>query len=541
MVPQILARGLIILSLAAIFGTATPIPTGPRDGSGNATTQYSPPQKLTWGPCPARFASTPNVTCATYPVPLDWDRPDGTETITLGMLRLTARGDPSRRIGNLFVNPGGPGVQATDAVARLAAAAGRLGPGSTAELLERFDVVGLDPRGVGLSTPVRCDAGLFNERASLFPRTRGEFDDLLVHNAALGASCRALSGRLVDFVDTISAARDHEAVRLALGGGKGGGGDEKASFLGLSYGTQLFSQYAEMYPEGVRAMVLDGALQHSQSESSDLLIESAAYETTLQKFFEWCDSTNGSADCALLRDHGDDGAGARQAFLDVLAKARDAPIPAPGCDDGPATGCRSNVTEEEARFNAQGLLLETAGWPALGRALREARDDANATLLSQAQPIAVGDEDGYEDSYLFGGAAVQCQDWTHATASTWAGIAELQILGAASAPLTRGASQSYRVQASCAGWPSPQRNRERPLSPYAGGGADVLLVNSVYDPSTSYAWALGLRAELGERAMLLTRDGAGHTSWSLGGEATDAVNRYLVNLTLPEPGTVVDS
>ncbi|RYP71973.1 hypothetical protein DL770_008035 [Monosporascus sp. CRB-9-2] len=529
MVPQILARGLVILPLAAIFGAATPIPAGPRDGSGDATTQYNPPQKLTWGPCPARFASAPNVTCATYPVPLDWDHANSTETITLGMLRLPARGDPSRRIGNLFINPGGPGVQATDVVAQLATGAVRLGPGSTAELLEHFDVIGLDPRGVGLSTPVRCDAGLFNERVSLFPRTRREFDDLLAHNAALGESCRALSGRLVDFVDTASAARDHEAVRLALG-------DEKASFLGLSYGTQLFSQYAELFPEGVRAMALDGAVQHSQAESSNLLIESAAYEMTLQKFFEWCDSANSSFDCALSRDDGGDG-GARQVFLDVLAKARDAPIPAPGCDDGRATGCRSSVTEEEARFNVQGLVLETASWPALGRALLEARDDANATLLSRAQPIAAGDD--YEDSYLFGGTAVQCQDWTRATASTWAGRTELQILGAAFAPLTRGASQSYRVQASCAGWPSPQRNPERPLS-YAGG-ADVLLVNSVYDPSTSYVWAVGLRAELGERALLLTHDGAGHTSWFLGGEAADAINRYLVNLTLPEPGTVVDS
>ncbi|RYP43741.1 hypothetical protein DL768_009733 [Monosporascus sp. mg162] len=536
MIPQIVARGLIILPLAAIFGAATPIPAGPWDGSGNGTTQYYQTQKLTWGPCPARFASAPNVTCATYPVPLDWDHANSTETITLGMLRLPASGDPSRRIGSLFINPGGPGVQATDVVARLATAAGRLGAGSTAELLERFDVIGLDPRGVGLSTPVRCDAGLFNERASLFPRTRRAFGDLLARNAALGESCRALSGRLVDFVDTASAARDHEAVRLALGGGEDGGGGEKASFLGLSYGTQLFSQYAELFPEGVRAMVLDGAVQHSQSEPSNLLIESAAYETTLQKFFEWCDSANSSFDCAVPRDDGG-GGGARQVFLDVLAKARDAPIPAPGCDDGRATGCRSSVTEEEARFNAQGLLLEMASWPALGRALLEARDDANATLLSRAQPIAVGDD--YEDSYLFGGTAVQCQDWTHATASTWAGTTELQILGAAFAPLTRGASQSYRIQASCAGWPSPQRNPERPLS-YAGG-AGVLLVNSVYDPSTSYVWAVGLRGELGERAVLLTRDGAGHTSWFLGGEATDAINTYLVNLTLPEPWTVVDS
>lgn len=489
------------------------------------TQKYSVDAELTWGPCPDRFPTAPNVECANYTVPLDWDHPDGdgdgngTETVTLGILRVAATGDPSRRIGNLFINPGGPGGQATAAAVRIAAVA-------APEILERFDIIAVDPRGVGLSTPVLCDVATFNRRVSFFPRTEAEYEDLVAYNAAVGASCRARSGRLLDFVDTISAARDHEAVRLALGG------DEKASFIGLSYGTQLFSQYAELFPDGIRAMVLDGILQHSQAESSNLLIESATYEATLRQFFAWC---AGADECALR------GGDAQQAFLDVLARAAaDGAIPAPECDDGPATGCRSSVTEEDVRFNVQGFLISPSNWPALGQALADARDDANATLISQAQPIAVGD--AYEDSYLFGGAAVQCQDWSHggARGASLAWVREKETLGAALSPLTRGACQSYRIQTSCIGWPAPLRNPERPVR-YAGD-ATILMVNSVYDPSTGYAWALGLHAELGpDSAVLLTRNGSGHTSWTRGGETAAAEDAYLLNLTLPDAGTVLDS
>ena len=504
---------LASLLSVALFqgGAASPLPS--QASASNYPTRPNPSQ-LTWGPCPDPFESTPDVTCANYSVPIDWENPDENDTIVLGMIRIEAR-DKSRRIGNLFVNPGGPGGQATSLVSAIAQDSSSISD----EILDHFDIIGLDPRGVGLSTPVQCDVAAYNKRVSFFPSTEDEYDELVAYNRAFGQSCRERTGRLLDFVDTISAARDHEAVRLALGG-------EKVSFVGLSYGTQLFSQYAELYPDGFRAMVLDGILEHSQSEASNLLIESNAYEATLKQFFAWC---RGNDECAIA------GQDAQTAYLAVLAKARQAPIPAPGCDDSPKTGCRSSVTEEEARFNVQGLVIRTAGWPRLAQALTDARG-GNATLLSSAQPIAVGD--AYEDSYLFGGAAIQCQDWSHG-ADSLAAVQEKQILGATFSPLTRGACQSYRIQTSCIGWPAPLSNPERALS--YDGDAKILMVNSIYDPSTSFVWAAGLKAELGENAVLLTRNGTGHTSWRLGGATTDAENAYLLNLTLPEPGTILDS
>ncbi|KAI0011855.1 Alpha/Beta hydrolase protein [Xylariaceae sp. FL0662B] len=466
---------------------------------------------IAWGPCADPFPS--NVTCATYTAPLDWEDPGSDETVELGMVRIEAR-DQAKRIGNLFINPGGPGGQASELVGQLAQRPQALDP----EVLDRFDIIGLDPRGVGLSTPVQCDPETYNRRVSFFPETQAQFDDLVRYNEAVAASCREKTGRLLDFVDTISAVRDHETVRQALGG-------EPVTFVGLSYGTQLFSQYAERYPDGVRALLLDGNLQHSQDETSNLLTESSTYETTLKRFFAWCAADDA---CPLS------GQDVEGKYRSVLAKAAETPIPAPGCVND--TSCRSDVNEEELRFDLQGFLISTSAWPSLGQALIEA-GDGDATLISQQQPLAVGD--AYEDSYLFAGTAIACQDWAHASKSL-ADVRQKGTLGATFSPLTRGACQSYKIQTSCIGWPAPLSNPPKPVT-YTGD-ITALMVNAIYDPSTSYTWAVGLHGEI-ENSVLLTRNGSGHTTYlnGLDSETVTAMNAYLLNLTLPEPGTVFET
>ncbi|KAI0122561.1 alpha/beta hydrolase fold-domain-containing protein [Daldinia grandis] len=446
---------------------------------------------ISWGACPDSFP--PNITCATYTVPLDWEDPQGNETIELGLVRIEAR-DKSNRIGNLFINPGGPGGQATSLVATLSTLPGVVDP----QILDRFDVIGLDPRGVGLSTPVQCDTAAYNKRITWFPKTQDEYDALVAYNKGLGESCRAKTGRLIDFVDTVSAVRDHEAVRKALGG-------EKANFLGLSYGTQLFSQYAELFPDGIRALVLDGNLQHSQSEASNLLIEGSTYEATLKNFFSWC--ADASEDVCPLS-----GQDVRAKFESIIAKATKSPIPAPGCDD---KACRSNVTGEDIRFSIQPYLISPAMWPSLGQAIADADADNNATLISQQQPL------------------------THASTSL-SDVRAKATLGTTFNPITGGACQSYKIQTSCIGWPAALTNPPKPVS--YKGDVKILMLQSTFDPSTSYAWGLGLHAEIGsDRSVLLTRNGTGHTSYLSFGATAAAANAYLLNLTLPEPGTVLQS
>lgn len=467
---------------------------------------YNNSSPISWGACSEEMGFPSNFTCGTYRVPLDWDHPNSNETIELGMVRVEAR-DQSNKIGPLFLNPGGPGASAASVIYPFTFA-------TTEDILDRFDLIALDPRGVGLSSPIQCDADLWNERVTYFAQTQDEFDQLVEHNRAVSASCREKSGRLMDFVDTVSAAKDFEAVRLALGG-------DKATFLGLSYGSMLFSQYAELFPDSFRAMVLDGITLHSQDESSNLLTESSTYEATLRVFFDWCTS---DSTCLPGQD-------VEQLFLDVLAQAEETPIPAPDCDDA-ATGCRSTVTVEDILFNTQTLLILQSTWAELGQALSDA-SNGNATILSAQNVLAVGDVQA--DSIQYSGTAIACQDWTH-SATTLAEVQQKQLLGAAISPFTRGAAQTYKIQTACIGWDAQLTNPEH-RNTY-DGNTTLLLVNSVFDPSDGYTWALGMHQEI-DNSVLFTRNGSGHTSYTLLGETWEAENAYMLDLTIPEPGTVV--
>jgi pimeloyl-ACP methyl ester carboxylesterase len=222
-----------------------------------------------WHGCRAELP--PTLQCGELSVPLDYRHPRGAQ-ITLGFNRLPAK-DPAHRIGSLILNPGGPGGAGSEVVVVEAAGARLWDPG----LNERFDLIGMDPRGIGLSTRVQCDPAVVNQPVLLFPRTRAEFRLLADHARAVGESCLELTGPLLGLVDTVSVARDMEALRRALGEGK-------LNFLGLSYGAELGAQYAELYPKRIRVMALDGALEHSLSGATLFADAATGYEDTLQRF-----------------------------------------------------------------------------------------------------------------------------------------------------------------------------------------------------------------------------------------------------------------
>ncbi|KAL8282804.1 hypothetical protein RB597_010173 [Gaeumannomyces tritici] len=490
--------------VSTVLGAAVPSPNIKSARYADAAFQNTA-SSLVWDRCPSRLNQT--LLCSNISVPLDWNDPGG-EKITLGFAKLPAR-DPSRRIGNLFISPGGPGNQASGSLSSTARRPGRLHP----ELLDRFDLIGLDPRGVGLSTPVRCDKDVYNKRVKYFVETQAEYDEMVAGNRALWESCLARTGRLLHFLDTVSAARDHEAVRLALGGG------EKASFIGFSYGSQLYAQYAELYPDGFRAMLLDGALQHSQGEAANVLIEATAFEATLRQFFAWCaaDKT-----CPL---HGQD---VEAAFHAAVARARDGgPVPAPGCD---GVGCSTDVSEEELYLSIQGGLGHTSDWAAMAQGLMDTAK-GDASIFS----VVPRTGDVYSDSDAYAYRAVICQDWT--TSRTLTDLRHKQRLGDAVTPLVRGHTQMYTLQAFCVGWGAAVTNPPRPFK--YEGTTPILLTNAMYDPITGYAWAVGMAEELGGSATLLTRNGSGHTSLYLrDGDTPAAQTAYLVNLTMPAPGTI---
>ncbi|KAH7385339.1 TAP-like protein-domain-containing protein [Phaeosphaeria sp. MPI-PUGE-AT-0046c] len=494
-----------LLALAAVSSNGAPLPAAPSIG-----------QTISWTKCTDIFINNPRVECGNLTVPVDWAAPEG-DTILLKMVRLPRTANSTmQHLGPLLVNPGGPGNSAIDMLRRIVQ---DFYPDISSKIFDSFDIIGVDPRGVGQSAAIDCDAAVWNERVTLFPRTREEYDKLVDKNKRLYQSCLARTGNLINHIDTLSTVKDLEAVRIALGEAV------KLSWLGLSYGSQIGSQYAQLYPDNIRAMVLDGVLQHSGSDATRVLIEGTAYETALKEFFGWASKDEKSA----LK-----GQDVEKVWSSVLEAASKAPIPALRCGGSNATGglgrCYKDVTLSEFVLNAQGGLINNA--PYFRRSFAQ-------SILSASQ----GDASGFSAALqppseialnrdVFPGLAIACQDWKPVDES-WEALQAKMMIGEAYTPLVKGASQTYSLQAACLGWGAPLANPPAPLK--IDTKSPILLVNSIYDPSTSYVWAASMQEDI-ENSVLLTRNGPGHTTYGKGGKTMEAMEAFLLTAKLPEPG-----
>jgi pimeloyl-ACP methyl ester carboxylesterase len=465
--------------------------------------------RIAWHGC-GRDAP-PNVQCGKLAVPLDYDHPRGPR-IRLGFNRLRAA-DRAHRVGSLIVNPGGPGGAGSEIVAAEAAGIGVLQP----RLHERFDLIGMDPRGVGLSTPVRCDPAVFNRPVSLFPSTAAEFRRLSDYARDLGRSCLQRTGPLLAHVDTLSVVRDMEALRRALR-------DGRLNFLGLSYGAEIGTEYAELYPRRIRAMALDGILDHSIHTQTVFADDTAAYEDTFNRFAAWCEATPA---CAL---HGVDVA---TFFDNLVARANAQPIPVPACATEP---CRSPVTGDDIRLGLYDLLLFKQPIPAIGRpGWPGAAQALAAAQAGDAGAFAHGRATSFDDA-VFPGLATNCIDYPRFVGG-YDDFVSLGLLAGALAPHTRGAGEAWTGVMGCLRWPVPVANP--PHRAHISGAPPILLVSATHDPSTPYRWAQDVLMQI-HRAVLLTREGDGHTSSLLRPSRTnDAIADYLITRRPPPPNTVL--
>lgn len=213
---------------------ATSKPTGEKVA---ADLQKFYSQTLSWKSCDSTFQ------CATATAPMNWKDP-AQATIKLALIRHRATGT---KIGSLLVNPGGPGASGVDFIRD------SLSYAVDSTLEKNYDVVGFDPRGVGHSSAVSCGGAkvLDQFNYSIVPGTPGSdswIAALEKENADFGADCAKNTGALLQYVDTISAARDLDLLRAVLG-------DKKLNYLGYSYGTFLGATYAELYPKKTGTML----------------------------------------------------------------------------------------------------------------------------------------------------------------------------------------------------------------------------------------------------------------------------------------------
>lgn len=462
--------------LTALLATLLLTATGLAAVPGTATAA-APRGSVVWEPCVEEGADLPDrLVCATLTVPVDWARPRGA-TFELALAKLPAA-DPARRIGPLFVNPGGPGGSGVNMV---------YGAEETfsAELTDRFDIVSFDPRGQARSRPVLCDLDhVVAQDALLFPRGSAEYRRLRAANRTLAEGCRDLTGPLVGEVDTASVVRDMDAVRAAIG-------EPRISYYGVSYGTMIGQQYAELFPKRLRALVLDSNMDHSQDIWSYQKWEAVAMEESFLQFAAWCDRTPA---CAL---HGED----VPAYYDELyAKAEAGAL---------------EVTTTDLTWWIFGSMYDPVAWFQLAADLR----DAGA---GRGEPVELG----YRP--------VMCLDF-HFDVGSYGRVAGIEKALRKYAPHTRLNPLAWTDLTGCQNWPGrvtnpPHRLQASPALP------PILITNSRYDVATPYQWGRDLARQL-PSATFLTYDGVGHGDYWLSPCARAAIDTYLLTRVTPPRGT----
>ncbi|WP_205718469.1 alpha/beta hydrolase [Actinomadura sp. WMMA1423] len=492
-------------------------------------------------PKPAWYKCYGYAECATVRLPLDYDDPKGATT-EIAVLRVRAR-NAEKRIGSLFLNPGGPGGQGT-AIAYQA-------PDFLGEdVLDRFDIVGFDPRGIGFSSNVACFRSTRDQTLAMagmdvaFPLGAKQEAAYVKSAKALGKGCSTTGKKLAGAMSSAEAARDMDVLRRAVG-------DEKLSYLGFSYGTAIGQYYANMFPDRVRAVAVDGVIdpvswvgtRKTAGRILDDRLRSAdgAYKA-LREILVRCGKA-GKKKCEFAA-YGDP-----VKNFEVLAKRLKA---------GPVDVDGDKVTYADFIGAALGMLYDPSGyeiidamatdlWKATSPAstaaqAAEARRALAARIAQRraevrrqkeaAQKVSAKDFP-YDNSFdAFSG--VTCTDGLHPKkAGAW------PALTAASdrrAPYFGRAWGWGSVQ--CAGDAWTVRDEDAYTGPFnRRTSAPVLFVGNYYDPATNYKEAVSSSKML-PNSRLLSSDSWGHTAYGTSDCVTKAVEGYLVRVALPPAGKV---
>lgn len=469
-------------------------------------------QQLAWGPC-VDFARTepdrqtfaaPRFDCTYLEVPLDYGDPEG-GSARIAMMRQKALG-PAPRIGSLFVDPGGPGASG---VSFLPAFAGAVGAGDVAR---RFDLIGFDPRGVGVSEPaIDCstDAEIDAERADLDLDTspEGVAQTEAEHRDFVQRCVERVGTEVLANVGTRDVARDlrlaHEVV-----------GDEKLSYVGYSYGTAIGAEFAEQFPGDVRALVLDGAVDPALGPVDSRITQARGFQRAFDNFAAFC---AGRPECPL----GADPAGASARVQELLKPLIDAPVPAG--TEGRVLGYNDAITGLIQALYAESL------WPPLLDGLTDVAEGDGTILLILADIYYDRARDGSYGNLLEAFSVIGCVDRDRVTDRKVA--LEISRRGLELAPfLDAGYGPSNALEL-CSFWPVPQTSEPGPVQ--APGLPTVLVASSTGDPATPYEDGVSLAEQMGARLLTVEHDS--HTVVLQGANrcADEVTTRYLVDLTLP--------
>ncbi|MFF5802113.1 alpha/beta hydrolase [Streptomyces sp. NPDC012746] len=470
--PHTRKAALLALAAAAVATALTGVSAPTARAASEAHAASAPP--LAWKPC-AKPDGPAAQECAELPVPLDYADPYGPR-VTLAVSRL--RSDrPAARRGTLLVIPGGPGGSG---VQRLT----QKGKALSAELAGAYDLVALDPRGVGGSTTASCGLDPADRRLDTLRSWAGP-DGETGENAArarrVADACARNGGAVLRSLTTANQVRDIDRFRQALG-------ERKLSAWGTSYGSYVGAVYAQEYPHRTDRWVLDsvGDPDPARLARGWLANMAQAADDRFPDFAAWAADPARDAEGLRLAERPEQ---VRPLFLELAARLDREPM------ESDVAG--TPLTGNRLRQALQNALYGDALFPGLARLMREAGDPAARPALPPALAQPMTDADA---AVMVG---VICNDvrWPKGSA----GYEEAVAADRAAHPLTAGMPVNITP---CAFW--KDRPQEQPVRITAEGPSNVLVIQNLRDPSTPYFGALKMREALGARARLVTVDHGGH-------------------------------
>jgi pimeloyl-ACP methyl ester carboxylesterase len=445
---------------------------------------------LRWGGCGDK--SDAGFQCTTFEAPSQ----AGSRSIALA--RLPARGS---RLGSLVWNPGGPGASAID---YLPALVELLGP---SEVLVHYDLLAMDPRGVGHSDPIVCH-GKLQQLYAVDPTPDDEQEwaaiDTVAKQFADECASKYSAERLLE-MRTLNIASDLDLLRQRLG-------EDKLNFLGFSYGAGLGAYYAATYPDKVGKLVLDGPPDLALDAFELSLQQAKGFEQALTNYFAWCNPSR----CKWA------GGNPAQTFAALLQQVETAPFPSPRADRpcGPGEFVQGVIAflyggEEGWEYISDDLLLAT-------------KADGSGLVDSTDIYLQRYETGGYSN-ITEANYAVNCADDVPLTLEQ---IRAHEAAFRAAAPVFGVPILSHLTV--CAHWAS---QGEKPAAPENVTSPPILVLGTTQDPATPYAWAQATALRLGPSARLFTYDGEGHTAYARKIPCVDAtVDDYLLSGMLPAAG-----
>ncbi|SHN42134.1 alpha/beta hydrolase [Cryptosporangium aurantiacum] len=509
---------LLILSLVAALGLSAcgassadgewrSVPRAESSAPAQPNPSGTPGQTtVAWKDCKAEIErsigttlSGVQVDCGAVKVPQNWANPSG-DTFAIALVRVR-RLQQKNRIGSLLVNPGGPGASGIE----LAAQTPLFLPG---EVLERFDIVGFDPRGVGLSDPVDCLSPASKDAvtaANPDPEPAAEFNQQLALWRSSINPCVTKYGAKLGYYSTEQTARDMDAIREAVG-------DSRMTYLGYSYGTLLGAVYAHLFPTKVRAFVLDGAVDPNLDGITASEGQAAGFEKAFDNFAAAC-RAKGSG-CPIGPD-------ARRTLHNVLITIQKKPVPGVG-------GERRTATTGHVLSAVTAALYVKAQWPTMEKAIADISKGDPTTVFSLSDSFTGRNSDGTYNNMTDAFTTIGCTD--ERNPPTIDVVRKLQTEWRRKYPLF-GAPLAMTLL-SCAAWPGSH-------DPYPVGAAigapPIVVVGTTGDPATPYANTAKLANEIGT-AHIVTWQGEGHTAYPQTNCIRENITNYLITTAPPPDG-----